>query len=120
MKFLCDVHISYKLVKHLEQHGHIAIHVNEILDKWFTKDSDISKYADNNDLIVVTKDADFRDSFFIKKTPRKLIKINLGNITNQELLQIFDGLLNSLKDLDINNPFMVEVDKDYIKYTEKP
>ena len=36
----------------------MAIHVNEILDKWFTKDSDISKYAYLNDLIVITKDSD--------------------------------------------------------------
>ena len=82
MKFLCDVHISYKLVKYLQQSDYMAIHVNEILDKWFTKDSEISTYADLNDLIVITKDSDFRDSFFIKKTPRKLIKINLGNISN--------------------------------------
>ena len=41
MKFLCDVHISYKLVKYLQQSDNMAIHVNEILDKWFTKDSDI-------------------------------------------------------------------------------
>lgn len=36
MKFLCDVHISYKVCKFLEQYGHQAIHVNTILDKWFT------------------------------------------------------------------------------------
>ena len=117
MKFLCDVHISYKLVRHLEQSGYEAIHVNGILDKWFTKDSDIANYADLHDLIVVSKDVDFRDSFFIKKTPRKLIKINLGNISNQELLKLFDSLIISLKDLDTQNPFMVELDKDYINFT---
>jgi len=116
MKFLCDVHISYKLTKHLEELGYEAIHVNNILDKWFTKDNDISKYADLNDLIIISKDADFRDSFFLRKIPRKLIKINLGNISNQELLQIFDSLLTSLKGVDTVNPFMAEVDKDYINF----
>jgi predicted nuclease of predicted toxin-antitoxin system len=33
MKFLCDVHISYKVVKHLNSMGFKAVHVNEILDK---------------------------------------------------------------------------------------
>ena len=88
MKFLFDVHISYKLVTYLKSLGFKTIHVNEILNKSETKDSDICKYADKNDLIVVTKDSDFRDSYFIKRTPRKLIKINLGNIPNQELKTI--------------------------------
>lgn len=38
MKFLCDVHISYKIVKYLRSAGFEATHVNEILDKWYTKE----------------------------------------------------------------------------------
>jgi len=60
MRFLCDVHISFKVQKHLNSLGFETIHVNNILDSWFSKDSDISKYADENDLIVITKDSDFR------------------------------------------------------------
>ncbi len=33
MKFLCDVHISFKLVKNLRYLGYDVFHVNEILDK---------------------------------------------------------------------------------------
>ncbi|MBN1767399.1 MAG: DUF5615 family PIN-like protein, partial [Prolixibacteraceae bacterium] len=33
MRFLCDVHISYKLTKYLIALGFDTIHVNEILDK---------------------------------------------------------------------------------------
>ena len=74
MKFICDVHISYKIVNFLSGIGYEAIYVNNILDKWLTKDKDICKYADSNELIVITKDYDFRDSFFLRKTPKKLIK----------------------------------------------
>lgn len=116
MKFLCDVHISYKLAKFIEEKGFQAIHVNTILDKWFTKDSDISKYADSNNMIIITKDADFRDSFFIKKSPRKLIKINLGNISNSNLQLIFAGVLEKLKELDTDTPFLLEIESDYITY----
>jgi predicted nuclease of predicted toxin-antitoxin system len=52
MRYLCDVHISYKVCKFLEQYGHQAIHVNSILNKWFTEDSAICEYADQNDYIV--------------------------------------------------------------------
>jgi len=41
MKFLCDVHISYKIVNYFKSMGYEAIHVNEILDKWVTKDNEI-------------------------------------------------------------------------------
>lgn len=46
MRFLCDVHISYKLVNHLKSSGCEVIHVNEVLNKWYTKDNDICNYAD--------------------------------------------------------------------------
>lgn len=78
MKFLCDVHISYKLVNFLNSQGYLAIHVNSILEGSETKDSAISDYADEHDFILISKDADFKISYLIKKKPLKLIKVNLG------------------------------------------
>lgn len=52
----------------------------------------------------------------MNKTPQKLIKVNLDNISNNELLKIFDRLLISLKNVNIQDPFMVELDKDYINF----
>lgn len=118
MKFLCDVHISYKIVSHLTSHGFNTIHVNEILEKSATKDSDICKYADENDLIVLTKDSDFRDSYFIKQTPKKLIKINLGNISNQELKNILSANLASIQKISTRKHFLLEIDKDNIYLRE--
>jgi predicted nuclease of predicted toxin-antitoxin system len=116
MKFLCDVHISYRLVKHLRTLGFTVIHVNEILNNWFTSDNMISKFADENDLIVITKDSDFRNSFYIKKSPKKLIKINLGNISNELLIQIITDNLEHFKKLNNNQVFIVEVDKTSIQF----
>ena len=118
MRLLCDVHISYKVVKHLISLGFETIHVNEILDKWHTKDIDICDYADSNDLIVITKDSDFRDSFFIKKTPKKLIKINLGNISNQELIRIISENINSITKLSQKSYFLIELDKSYMTFID--
>lgn len=116
MKFLCDVHISYKLVKHLSRLGYETIHVNDILDKWFTKDNEIAEYANTHNLIVISKDSDFRDSFFIKRKPSKLIKINLGNISNNELITLFDQVIMLMKDVEIENSFLIEIDKESINY----
>lgn len=118
MRFLCDVHISYKLVNHIISFGFEVIHVNQILDKWNTKDKDISEYSDFNDLILISKDHDFRNSFFIKGSPRKLIKINLGNISNEELIKIFTENLKVIERINKKKSYMIEIDKDYITVTE--
>ena len=51
---------------------------------------EICAIADANDLIVITKDEDFRSSFFLKNSPNKLIRVVLGNISNQDLLALFE------------------------------
>ena len=120
MRFLCDVHISYKIVSHLKSLGFEVIHINEILDKWYTKDHKICDYADRNDLTVVTKDSDFRDSFFIKNTPKKLIKINLGNISNDKLIKIFSENIEKIQQFGTKASFLLEINKDLITFIDKP
>lgn len=118
MRFLCDVHISYKLTKHLLSLGFDSIHVNEILDKSETKDSDLCRFADQNNYVIVSKDSDFRDSYFVKQTPKRLIKINLGNIPNQQLINIFNDNIDLIQKLDSKINFLLEIDKDIINLIE--
>ncbi len=118
MKFLCDVHISYKLVSFLSSCGFEAIHVNTILDKWRTKDSDICKYADDNNFIVITKDQDFKYTFFVNQSPKKLIKINLGNVANHELISLFSNNIKLFEELYTSSRFMFEIDQNRILITD--
>jgi predicted nuclease of predicted toxin-antitoxin system len=118
MKFLCDVHISIKLAKHLNNQGFECIHINTILDKWFTSDSAIAKYSDTNNLTLITKDFDFKNSFLVNKTPKKLIKINLGNISNTKLIEIFNRFLSEIETIDKNNSqYMIEIAPHFLKVT---
>ncbi len=64
-----------------------------------------------NNYIVVSKDADFRNSFFINHSPKKLIKISLGNITNDELIRLFTANIQQINKLAPLNTFLVEIDK---------
>jgi predicted nuclease of predicted toxin-antitoxin system len=116
MKFLCDVHISYKVAKFLSEIGFEAVHVNQILDRWNTKDKDICRYADENDFIVISKDYDFRNSYFIHGTPQKLIKINLGNISTKEVISTLSKILSSIEKLSANSSFLVEIDHDRVTF----
>ncbi|HSD08740.1 DUF5615 family PIN-like protein [Flavobacterium sp.] len=118
MKFLCDVHISIKLAKHLNNKGFECIHINNILDKWFTSDSNIAKYSDANNLTLITKDFDFKNSFLVNKTPKKLIKINLGNISNAQLTEFLDRCIFDIETIDNNhNQYMIEIDTHFLKVT---
>jgi predicted nuclease of predicted toxin-antitoxin system len=61
MDFLIDVHLPVNLSKFLDkQLDCTSIHVNQILQKWYTTDTEICRYADANNLVVVTKDGDLK------------------------------------------------------------
>ncbi len=114
MKILSDVHIPLKITKFFANKGIQSEHVNNILDKWFTSDNKICEFADKNDYTVLTKDSDFKNSHFIKQSPKKLIKINLGNISTNSLLAIFENNLTLISaKFDTNNQCYLEINCDY-------
>ncbi|MVN20000.1 DUF5615 family PIN-like protein [Mucilaginibacter arboris] len=116
MNFLVDVHLPISLSKFLsKQQNCSAIHVNQILQKWHTPDADICKYADENNIAVITKDQDFKNSHFINKTPKKIIRIALGNISNNDLILLFAKHLPILIELSsIKKVFYIEINAERI------
>jgi predicted nuclease of predicted toxin-antitoxin system len=86
MKFICDVHIAYKIIAYLRKRNCECNHVNHVFADPKTTDLEIARYADQNGLIVITKDSDFRDSYFLKRTPRKLLKLIQVNRQPNKLL----------------------------------
>lgn len=114
MQVLCDVHISYKIVRFFEQNGIKAIHVNTILQSWHTPDKDICSYADQHDLVVVTKDADFQASHFLKKTPKKLLKVALGNLSTRQTINILAAHLPLLRSSFAQKDCYAEIGQNYI------
>lgn len=115
MDFLIDVHLPISLSKFLDkQVDCTSIHVNQILQKWNTADSEICKYADKNNLIVITKDSDFKNSHFVNHTPKKVIRVILGNISNTELILLFEKFLSSVIPLSLKASLYIEIDKDQI------
>lgn len=118
MTILCNVHISYKICKFLDDKNINTIHVNQILNKSETKDSEICTYAGSNDFIALTKAIDFKNTFLINKTPKKLIKTNLGNISNQKLMKILEKHLELIFKLNKQPSFLLEIDMDQIYFID--
>ncbi|SFS71593.1 DUF5615 family PIN-like protein [Mucilaginibacter polytrichastri] len=115
LNFLVDVHLPISLSKFLDKHPKCSsTHVNQILQKWNTTDTEICNYADANLMIVITKDSDFKDTHFIKQTPKKVIKVALGNISNNDLLDIFEKYLSFILSLTLKESFYIEISKEQI------
>ena len=114
MKFLCDVHISYKLVAFLNKAGYDTIHVNDLPFGSETADTEISIMATEHDRIVVTKDKDFFNSYVLKQSPAKLIRLTSGNVSNKTILNIFQKWILIFEELNQNYSFCVEINEEGI------
>jgi predicted nuclease of predicted toxin-antitoxin system len=112
MRFLCDVHISYKIVKHLKEIGLETYHVNSLPNKSETTDSDICNYADKHNLILITKDSDFKEFYFVRGKPKKVIRIMLGNISNVALISLLSQYIEAIKNFESRETFYLELGID--------
>ena len=109
MKVLCDVHMPYRLVNQLRERGMDATHVNRILDGSETKDAAVAAFADAHGMVLITKDSDFRDSHFLSGTAARLIRVTLGNLSNTDLLALFDEHWEALAQALAGSPRYVEL-----------
>jgi predicted nuclease of predicted toxin-antitoxin system len=89
MKFLIDAHLPRHLSFLLQYHGYDAVHTLDLENGNRTSDTQINDLSEHEQRIVITKDADFVDSFLITKRPYKLLLVSTGNITNKELSALF-------------------------------
>ncbi|MCO6493358.1 MAG: DUF5615 family PIN-like protein [Phaeodactylibacter sp.] len=119
MKVLCDVHIARKVVRFFQGEGIEAVHVNDILDSWHTKDNKIANYADNKGYTVMSKDKDFKNSHLLKASPKRLLMISLGNISTRRLTGILGNNLELLKEKFEAEKCYVEISADTIIIIER-
>jgi len=96
MKFLVDAHLPKRLAIQLSAAGHDVIHTLDLPLRNRTPDAVINEISLAEQRIVVTKDADFRDSHLVNGKPYKLLLVSTGNINNNELLGIFEQNLERI------------------------
>jgi predicted nuclease of predicted toxin-antitoxin system len=110
MNFLVDAQLPLTLVSFIKTKGHNVIHTNDLPKKDKTTDTVIWNIAINEYRILITKDTDFINSFKLIPKHPKILMITTGNITNINLLilfeKYFDGvvrLFNTFKLVELNN-----------------
>jgi predicted nuclease of predicted toxin-antitoxin system len=108
MKFLVDAHLPQRLSRWLVKKGYDSIHTLELPAQNETDDLVIIDVSVNEQRIVISKDSDFVDYCLLKGKPYKLISITTGNITNSQLIQLFEQNFTQLIDL-INDNKVIEM-----------
>lgn len=96
MKFLIDAQLPVRLSHLLKSMGHDAIHTKELALKNATPDTEINDLSIREQRIVITKDSDFWDSFYVNQKPYKLLLVTTGNVSNRELESLFVKNLEQL------------------------
>ncbi len=84
MKLLFDENLSPKLPNRLSNLFPNSLHVRDVGMK-ATIDPTVWDYAKNNDLMIVSKDADMHDLSIIFGNPPKVIWLRLGNCSTLQV-----------------------------------
>jgi predicted nuclease of predicted toxin-antitoxin system len=89
MKFLVDAQLPRSLAASLRWWGHDVVHTLDLPTGNRTPDGRINEISIAEQRVVITKDADFVNSFLVSAVPYKLLLISTGNISNRALEDIF-------------------------------
>lgn len=113
MKFIVDAHLPKTLAQSLRDKGFDAVHTTDLPDGNDTTDAEINRLSLAEERIVISKDADFYDSFTAKKEPYKLLHVKTGNIKNSQLIELFDKNLDLIV-RELNESSVVQISQNYI------
>ncbi len=94
MKMIIDAQLPFQLTYLLRQQGCEVIHTDDLPNKERTSDDEIRNRARQEGRIVVSKDLDFLNSYYLKNDPERLLIITTGNIKNKILFKL---ILDNLK-----------------------
>jgi len=88
VKFIVDAQLPRTLAVALTAVGHQAIHTLDLPAKNLSSDTVITRLADAEGRIVMSKDADFVTSHIVNGSPLRLLQVSTGNMPNSVLLPL--------------------------------
>jgi predicted nuclease of predicted toxin-antitoxin system len=114
LKFIIDTQLPQMLAAYFRQKGFDAIHTTHFPEGHLLQDAEISKIAIKDNRIVVTKDSDFPDSFFLKGPPPRVIYLRFGNTKNRELTALLEARWKTVEYLLAENSGMIVLNQEQI------
>lgn len=94
-RFLIDVNLPYRFSRWNDEK---YVHQTDIDDEW--TDSQIWNYAQEHDLTIISKDADFSNRVIFHNPPPKVIHVRLGNLKMREFFIAVDSVWNDVVELN--------------------
>jgi predicted nuclease of predicted toxin-antitoxin system len=110
MKLVLDAQLPKRLLRSLTSAGCDVVHTSDLPVGNRTPDDGVIDFADRESRVVVTKDADFVDSFLLTGRPQKLLLVSTGNITNNDLELLILPLVPTL-DTEFQKHNFLELDR---------
>jgi predicted nuclease of predicted toxin-antitoxin system len=96
MKLLFDENLSPKLPNRLSDLFPNLLHVRDVGMK-ATSDPIVWDYAKDNNLMIVSKDADMHDLSLVLGNPPKVIWLRLGNCSTSQVENLLRRNFNAIK-----------------------
>jgi predicted nuclease of predicted toxin-antitoxin system len=106
MRFLIDAQLPRRFCSWLNEVGFDAKHTLDLPSGNRTTDAEIVEIAGREKRVVVTKDDDFVQSFFVNGRPDKLLLIATGNLSNAELERLIRASLHRIVEALDENQFL--------------
>lgn len=114
MEFLVDAQLPWRLKLWLKDRGFDVIHTEDLPNRNKTHDAEIAETALAENRILITKDSDFLKLKILENRPQKLLLITTGNISNNELLNLFSEnfptvvvLFQTFEIVELNNTLVM-------------
>jgi predicted nuclease of predicted toxin-antitoxin system len=114
MKFIVYTQLPPKLSQFLEYKGLDSIHTTQFDNGHLLSDEEIVTIAIEQDRIIISKDADFSDYFYLKGAPPKILLLHFGNISNNDLISYFKKYLENILEAFLNGYDYVQFNQDGI------
>ncbi|WP_216859110.1 DUF5615 family PIN-like protein [Hymenobacter citatus] len=90
VKVLVDAQLPRHLARWLaHEAGFDALHTLDLPAANRTADDSINELSVRENRVVITKDADFVNSFILQSRPYKLLLVSTGNSSTNELIELF-------------------------------
>ena len=88
-KFLMDAQLPRRLAHAMRELDCNVVHTLDLPNGNRTSDAEINLISLEAQRVVITKDADFVESFLLQGAPYKLLLVSTGNIDNRGPLSLF-------------------------------
>jgi predicted nuclease of predicted toxin-antitoxin system len=114
LRFIIDTQLPPKLAKFLRDKGFPTIHTTYFPNGHLLDDKGIIEIAVRENRIIITKDSDFLDNFLLNGVPPKVLMLQFGNVSNAELIALFDREIGQIGQLFSKNGDFITFNRTYI------